>query len=88
MLALTAAPAAAMAAGAVTKLPTTSETLSIPAASARSCASHQSADARGVSLRSYTAKADGAVTMRLRGGSRDNWDLALFDTASGRRLDA
>jgi murein tripeptide amidase MpaA len=87
-LAFAAAPTTAMAAGEVTKLPTTSETLSVPAASARSCASHQSADARGVSLRSYTAKADGAVTMRLRGGARDNWDLALFDTATGRRLDA
>ena len=41
-----------------------------------------------MSLRSFVARADGALTMHLRGGERDNWDLALFDTASGRRLDA
>ena len=85
--AFAAVPAAAMA-GAVTKLPTTTETLSIPAAAAQSCAAHHAGGARGVSLRSFVAKADGAVTMHLRGGERDNWDLALFDTASGRRLDA
>jgi hypothetical protein len=88
MLTLVAAPAAASAAGDVTKLPTTTQKLSIPAAGAESCATRQSGAARGVSLRSYTARADGAVTMRLRGGARDDWDLALFDTASGTRLAA
>jgi hypothetical protein len=84
---LLAATGTAMAVAGVTKLPTRSETVSIPAAAARTCASHQTAGARGVSLRSYVAKADGAITAHLRGGSRDNWDLALFD-AGGRRLDA
>jgi hypothetical protein len=85
---LAAVPALASAAGSVTKLRASSATVSIPAAAARSCAAHQVGGARGVSLRSYVAKADGAVTMHLRGGERSNWDLALFDTASGRRLDA
>jgi hypothetical protein len=86
MLTLVAAPAAATAAGDVTKLNTTTQTLSIPAAAEQSCATRQAG--KGVSLSSYTAKADGAVTMRLQGGARDDWDLALFDSASGRRIGA
>ena len=83
-----AATGTAMALPGVSKLPTSAQTISIPSAANTSCASHQTAGARGVSLRSYVAKADGAITAHLRGGARDDWDLALFDTASGRRLDA
>jgi hypothetical protein len=75
-------------AGAVTKLPTRTDTVTIGAGANRSCLAHRTAGTRGVALRSYSARSDGAVSMRLRGGSRDNWDLALFDAASGRRLDA
>src|SRR4051812_31768608 len=84
-LALTAT---AGATSGITRLRTTTASLSIPSAGARSCATHQTAAARGVSLRSYVAKADGAITAHLRGGERGDWDLALFDAASGRRLDA
>jgi hypothetical protein len=83
-----ALPATATAAVSVTGLPSTTQKLSIPSAATHSCAASQTAGARGVSLRSYVAKADGAVTAHLRGSARDNWDLALFDAASGRRLDA
>src|SRR3954469_18767237 len=85
MFALTAA---AGASAAITRLHPTSQTLSIAAAKNRSCATNQATGARGVSLRSYAAKADGAITAHLRGGERGDWDLALFDAASGRRLDA
>ncbi|MEA2457265.1 MAG: hypothetical protein QOC95_237 [Thermoleophilaceae bacterium] len=83
---LAAVPAASQAA--VVKLPTATESLTIPAAATHSCAAHQSAAAAGVLVRSFTAKADGAVQMRLRGSSRDDWDLSLFDAASGRSLAA
>jgi hypothetical protein len=83
-----AATGSAMALDGVTKLRSSAQTLSIPSAANHSCAARQTAGARGVSLRSYVAKADGAITAHLRGGARDDWDLALFDTASGRRLDA
>src|SRR3954471_9892096 len=72
----------------ITKLPTTITSLTIPAAAQGSCLTSRTAGARGTNLRSYTAKADGAVNFRLLGGQRDDWDLSLFDVASGKRLDA
>jgi hypothetical protein len=88
-LALVALPASsAQAAAGITTLPTKRASITIPAAAAGSCLSRRTAGTRGTSLRSYTAAADGAVRVRLAGGPRDDWDLALFDAASGRRLDA
>src|SRR4051812_189614 len=81
-------PATASAAAGVTKLEPTRQTFTIPAAAHRSCTARQSAGTRGVYVSRYTAVSDGAIIARLRGGSRDDWDLALFDAASGRRLDA
>ena len=34
------------------------------------------------------AKYDGYVHVQLKGDQRNDWDLALFDAASGRRIDA
>jgi hypothetical protein len=88
-LALVALPASsAQAAAGITTLPTKRASITIPAAATGSCLSRRTAGTRGTSLRSYTAATDGAVRVRLAGGPRDDWDLALFDAASGRRLDA
>jgi hypothetical protein len=87
-LALVALPASSAHAAGITQLPTSTAKLTIPSAAAGSCLAHRSAGTRGTSLRSYTARADGAVRIRLAGGPRDDWDLTLFDTASGRRLTA
>src|SRR3954451_7175132 len=83
-----ALPASAPAPAGVTKLSPTSQTLAIPSAAGGSCTTRQSAGTRGVAVSRYTAASDGAITAHLRGGGYDDWDLALFDAASGRRLDA
>src|SRR4051794_36336423 len=83
-----ALPASASAAAGATKLSPTSQTLTIPSAAGGSCTARQSAGTRGVAVSRYTAASDGAITAHLRGGGYDDWDLALFDAASGRRLDA
>jgi hypothetical protein len=72
----------------ITQLPTTSSTLAIAQAANGSCLAARSAGTRGTALRAYTARTDGAVRVKLAGGQRDDWDLALFDVKSGRRLDA
>src|SRR3954469_2139528 len=72
----------------ITKLPTTITSLTIPAAAQGSCLTSRTGGARGTNLRSWRAPDDGAVRFRLLGGQRDDWDLALFDVASGHRLDA
>jgi Zinc carboxypeptidase len=87
-LACVALPASASAAAGVTKLAPTTQTLTIPSAGGGSCTVRQSAGTRGVAVSRYTAVSDGAITAHLRGGGYDDWDLALFDAASGRRLDA
>jgi hypothetical protein len=78
-LVLSIAPATAHAAG---------TTLTIGAGHAQSCTVQRSAGSRGVAVQRWSAPADGAVQMRLGGNARNDWDLALFDAASGRRLDA
>jgi Zinc carboxypeptidase len=87
-LACVVLPTSASAAAGVTKLAPTTQTFSVPAAAKRSCSVRQSAGTRGVGVQRYTAAADGAITAHLRGGAYDDWDLAIFDAASGRRLDA
>ncbi|MDQ4125664.1 MAG: hypothetical protein M3134_08705, partial [Actinomycetota bacterium] len=46
------------------------------------------AGARGVATRSWTAPDAGFVGVRLHGARTSDWDLALFDAATGRMLDA
>src|SRR3954468_24668460 len=79
-------PAGAQAAAGVTNLGTATTSVTIGAAANRSCLAHRSAGARGVDVRSLTARSDGAVRIRLAGGARDDWDLTVFRTSSGRRL--
>src|SRR3954469_22509223 len=72
----------------VTVLPSTSAPVKAPAAVKRSCAARELSGGRGVSVTQWTATDDGSVTARLGGDEQNDWDLALFDAASGRRLDA
>src|SRR4051794_9771334 len=81
-------PAGAHAAAGVTNLGTATTSVTIGAAANRSCLAHRSAGARGVDVRSLAARSDGAVRIRLAGGARDDWDLTVFRTSSGRRLAA
>src|SRR3954449_8199795 len=76
------------ATGGITKLPTTTGTLTIAQAASGSCLAARGAGTKATALRSWRAPDDGAVRVKLAGGQRDDWDLALFDVASGRRLDA
>src|SRR3954447_26351478 len=85
-LACAALPASAAAATGFTTLGTTTNSVTIGAATQRSCLAHRSGP--GVDVQSWVAKADGAVRIHLAGGSRDDWDLALFRTSSGRRVAA
>jgi hypothetical protein len=59
--------------------------LSVPRAVQRDCIERPLGTRRGVVVRRATAPGLGAVTARLR-GARGDWDLALFDAATGRRV--
>jgi hypothetical protein len=87
-LALLALPATAQAAAGVTSLGTTTQTLTIGAGANRSCLVRHNAGQQGVAVLRWTAPADGAVRIRLAGGPRDDWDIAVFRAATGRRLGA
>src|SRR4051794_21118502 len=62
--------------------------LTIGAGVARSCATAHPIAGAGVTSARWRAPADSSMQARLGGGARDDWDLALFDAGSGRRLDA
>src|SRR3954451_13452465 len=74
-------------AASVTPLPATSRTVSIGKAASTSCAGGLLDRRSGVSVTRWTATDDGSVSVRLAGDERNDWDLALFDAASARRLD-
>jgi Zinc carboxypeptidase len=65
-------------------LPSETATLTI-AGSRERCPAGLARGATGVTTHSWTAAASGAVTVRLLGGEREDWDVALFD-AAGRRV--
>src|SRR5438067_10398242 len=67
----------------VTPLPAQTLVLTIGAGAQRSCASDRPLHASGVGLTTWTASVDGSVAVRLRGDERNDWDLALFDSATG-----
>jgi hypothetical protein len=68
-------------------LPTVERTVSIADAQKRDCRT-QAAGAAGVATRSWTAPDAGFVAVRLHGADSSDWDLALFDAATGRKVDA
>jgi hypothetical protein len=87
-LVLVVLPATAQASAGVTNLGTSTSAVTIGAGAQRSCLAKYSAGTSGVDVRSFTAKADGAVRFHLAGGSRDDWDLAVFRSSTGRRVAA
>ncbi|MDQ3934762.1 MAG: hypothetical protein M3340_09055 [Actinomycetota bacterium] len=87
------AAAAALPSGASAKadevvrtLPASKHTLSAPAAKRRECARRASTRARGVDTATYRAPMTGYVTVRLAAARGSDWDLALYDRATGRYL--
>jgi hypothetical protein len=81
-----AIPAQALAAPA--SLPPVKQTLGTAAAADRSCATRARPGARGVALARYTAPMSGFVTTRLAAPDSSDWDLGVFDAASGLRMAA
>ena len=79
--------AAAPAAAAPVALPAVSRTLAAAGTSSTPCGAVSPRRARGVGLASYKTPRSGFVSFRLA-GRRGDWDLAVFDKASGRRVGA
>lgn len=83
LAAVVAVPASAGAAPRV--LPAVKDELSAPAAKTRHCAV-RAYNARGVDVARYRAPMSGHVTARLAAADSSDWDLTLFDAATGRAL--
>src|SRR4051812_5260284 len=64
------------------------DTLTAPTAVARSCEAAAGSSLLGVDKATYVAPMSGYVTVRGDAPSTSDWDLAVFDAASGRRLGA
>jgi murein tripeptide amidase MpaA len=72
-----------------TPLASTTKKLTISATTATSCTDRlASAGTLGVTATRWTAPVAGYVQARLNGDAGNDWDLALFDSRSGKRLDA
>jgi hypothetical protein len=89
LVAVTGAPADQPAPGVAKRLTSTTKRLVISATAGRSCTDRPAAPgAVGTSVTRWTAPIDGYVQVRLNGDGLNDWDLALFDGKTGRRLDA
>jgi hypothetical protein len=76
-------------ASALAASPASGATVSSDRAVVRDCAAEAlPAGAAGADRRSWRAPADGLVTVDLDGGSRPDWDLALFRNDDGRAVNA
>lgn len=88
VLVLAVLPAAAPAATTTPRvLPTVERTIAAADAQKRDCRD-QASGARGIATRSWTAPDAGFVAVRLHGANSSDWDVAVFDTVTGRMLDA
>ncbi|MGH2838975.1 MAG: M14 family zinc carboxypeptidase, partial [Thermoleophilaceae bacterium] len=68
-------------------LPPVKERLSDATSVKRTCAADLlSARKRGIDRASYRAPMSGFVNVRMQGKRRPDWDLAVFDATTGRRL--
>jgi murein tripeptide amidase MpaA len=68
-------------------LPTIQDTLSVTGAKRLTCSARPRTGG-SVDSTVWRAPDDGLLKVRLDGGSRGDWDLALFDAATGRKLAA
>jgi hypothetical protein len=75
----------ALAASAPASLPTVERSLSAAQAVKQSCVADRAGRA-GAATTSWIAPMSGYVTTRLAASDRSDWDLTLFDAATGRRL--
>src|SRR3954453_6683487 len=85
---IAAVPGPAAPAGAPAVLKPVLDTLAAPTAVARSCESDLGSSLLGVAKTSYVAPMSGYVTVRGNAPSTSEWDLAVFDAATGKRLGA
>ena len=76
---------ASAAGDAVATLPAVKSSLSAAKAQHRNCTPRARAGARGVDTAAYRAPIDGYVTIRLA-AKRGDWDLSVFDRATGQYL--
>ncbi|HEX2084166.1 MAG TPA: M14 family zinc carboxypeptidase [Solirubrobacteraceae bacterium] len=81
-----AAPAAPASTSTPRVLPPVKETFSAAKSKRQTCSSRP-LTGRGVDLVAWSAPADGLLKARMRGSSSSDWDLALFDAATNRKLD-
>ena len=81
-----AVPAAPAATTTPRALPVVKETLSAASAKRQMCSARERTG-RGVDFTGYRAPDQGLLKVRLQGSDRSDWDLALFDVATGRKLD-
>src|SRR4051812_20992021 len=77
--------AAAAAPDAPAALPAIQRTLVAPASAKTDCSS-KPLTGTGVARTTYTALMSGFVTARAGGDDAGDWDLGLFDAASGQQL--
>src|SRR4051812_8038141 len=84
--AIAAVPGGALAAP--TTLQPVLDTLTAPAAVARSCEDSVSSSLLGIDKATYVAPMSGYVTVRGEAPDTSDWDLAVFDAATGRRIGA
>src|SRR3954447_22089299 len=82
------AVAAAAGAAQYTALPAVLKTLSAPSASSRPCVADQASSLAGVATTDYVAPMSGYVSVRGAAPDSSDWDLAVFDAATGKRLGA
>src|SRR3954469_18818063 len=78
----------AVAAGMPAALPPVLDTLSAPALASKACTTDLSSALAGIAKTSYVAPMSGYVSVRGAAPDASDWDLAVFDAASGRRLGA
>lgn len=88
LVAVLAPVASASAATPTATLPPVKQALTTHAAANRTCADRAPSGARGVALGSYRAPMAGFISTHLSASDNSDWDLALFDAASGNRLAA
>ena len=87
LLALVALAVPATASAAPRVLPPSDQDLTAAQAVKRTCAARLlSANANGIARDMWKAPMSGFVNVRLSGARRSDWDLAVFDAASGARL--
>lgn len=87
-VALVAVLAPASASAATGSLPPVKKSLTASAAADRTCSDRARSGARGVAVSSYRAPMAGFISTRLSASDESDWDLALFDAASGDRVAA